>query len=78
MRKPTSRPPRAQLLAMRRIERELSTKTAEITERLEQLAGRLHELDPAELDRLKRQIDLQLMIFERLGPESVDGKSDKA
>ena len=63
---------------MRRIERELSAKTAEITERLEQLAGRLHELDPAELDRLKRQIDLQLMIFERPGPESVDGKSDKA
>ncbi|WP_158289079.1 hypothetical protein [Rubrivivax albus] len=77
MRKPTSRPPRAQLLAMRRIERELSAKTTEITERLEQLAGRLHELDPAELDQLKRQIDLQLMLFEHPGPESMDGKADK-
>ncbi len=75
MRKPTSRPPRAQRLAMRRVERELTAKTAEITERLEQLAGRLHELDPADLDRLKRQIDLHLMIFERPGPESVDGKA---
>ena len=63
---------------MRRVERELTAKTAEITERLEQLAGRLHELDPADQDRLKRQIDLQLMIFERSGPESVDGKADKA
>jgi hypothetical protein len=78
MRKPTSRPSRAQLLAMRRIECELSAKSTEITERLEQLVGRLHELDPTELDRLKRQIDLQLMIFERPGPESVDGKADKA
>lgn len=65
------------MLAMRRVNRELAAKTAELTARMEQHAGRLHELDPADLDRLKRQLDLYLMIFERLGPD-LDEKTDLA
>lgn len=77
MRKATSRPLRAQLLAMRRDERELAAKTDELTQRMDRLAGRLHELDTAELVQLQRQLDLFLMIFEHRGSESVDGKTDQ-
>lgn len=110
MRKATPRLPRAQLLSMRLEARELAAKTLALTERMEQLVGRLQEVDPAELARLKelasktaatteqmeqlagcfpeaapaelarlkRQLDLVLQIFERRGPDSVDGKADKA
>jgi hypothetical protein len=73
MKRTTSRPLRAQLLAMRRGDRQLVAKTSQLTQRLEQLTDRLHELDTADLAQLRGQIDLFLMIFERRG-QGPDGR----
>ena len=78
MKKDTSRPPRAERLAMRREVRELAAKTSQLTEQFEQLGDSLHELAPAQLARLEGRLDLMLKLFEHRGPESVGRKADSA
>lgn len=58
--------------------KELAADAAALTERAGRPDSGLPGMDFAELSRLKRQLDLVLQIFERLGPESVDGKPDRA
>lgn len=78
MKKYTSKPPRAEMLTMRREVRELVAKTSQLTEQFEQLGARIHELAPAQLARLEGRLDLMLKIFEHRGPESVGRKTDSA